>query len=350
MTEARIVWANDADGVARHIMEVETGLLCHCTCPGCNAKLEAVNSKNPNWKRRPHFRHYDASESGYCSQRAILAAARQMVQEVKEIKLPSFDVTRQVSSQAGKIFTGHANEPEQMVSVDAVEFVDSTDAVLTLAGGQKVLLRLIATTKRTIKPKQTVMGEIVINLADPVLQAADPEAMRQHITLADSARTWCHHYNEAKLMQQALEDAQQQLDTFVSRQSTIHAHPNTIQQPEFSPSNFQPTIRPPTRAVRTPTAKKVLRELQSSEYDWSNSDPAASTVDKIAHRYKTIWPRSDWRGILDFGISIRLGGEPVNAAIATANRQFRFSEVNMVIRDAWVAAGILRSKPKSPSQ
>ena len=349
MTEVRIVWANDADGVARHIMEVESGLLCHCTCPGCNAKLEAVNSKNPNWKRRPHFRHYDAPELGNCSQSAILAAARQMVQELKEIKLPSFEVTQQVSSQAGKIFTGHANEPEQVVSVDAVEFVDTTDAVLTLAGGQKVMLRLVATTKRTVEPKQTVMGEIVINLADPVLQTADPEAMRRHITLADSARTWCHHYNEAKLMQQALENAQQRLETFVSRQAPL-TNPSTEQQPEFSPNNFQPTIRPPTSAVRTLTAKKVLREFQSIDYGWSSSDPASSRIDQIAHRYKTIWPQSDWRRILDFCIAVRRSGESADAAIAKTNIQFRFSEVNMVIRDAWVAAGILRSKPKVPSQ
>jgi len=46
-----LVWATRIETrTAAHISEVASGLACSCTCPGCNATLEAVNSENPFWR------------------------------------------------------------------------------------------------------------------------------------------------------------------------------------------------------------------------------------------------------------------------------------------------------------
>lgn len=156
MSEARIVWASDAaTKAARHISEVRTGLACNCVCPGCAARLEAVNAENPLWKRRPHFRHYQAPELEDCAQQAVLTGAREALTQATEIKLPEVRAGRIVVAQDQVDFAAEAVQPEQQMAVEAVELVDATDAILTLAGGEQIYVRLVATAKRPADIKQT---------------------------------------------------------------------------------------------------------------------------------------------------------------------------------------------------
>ena len=161
MSEARIVWANDAaTNAARHITEVRTGLACHCVCPGCGAKLEAVNAQNPNWKRRPHFRHYEAPELVDCAQQAVLTGAREALKQAKKIELPELRIKRIIAAQDRMEFAAEVYEPAHRTQIESVEFVDATDAVLTLAGGQQIYVRLVATAKRPGDPKQLHISEV----------------------------------------------------------------------------------------------------------------------------------------------------------------------------------------------
>ena len=336
MGEARIVWANDKDGVARHIMEVESGLGCKCTCPGCNVRLEAVNSRNINWKRRPHFRHHEAQELDDCVENALLVAARKMVRETKVIELPGYEVTRQVSSADGKVFSGKASEAEKVVAVEAVEFIDATDAFLTLAGGQRLLIRLVATTKRVVEPKQSIIGEIVIDVADPVLRTADPDTMRQYISLGKSARRWCHHVNEAALTRAAQDDANSLRDIHVNRLVQMK---NTVRVEE------RPSERTNTHALSTteylqnqPQSRKLKG---GTSYCWSSGIPLS--IAKISRRYQGLWPRWDWKAVMEYGEACRNRGDELETAILLACQKFGFSEKNPVVRDAWLASGVLRS-------
>lgn len=169
---------------------MQTGLDCNCVCPGCGARLEAVNAQNPYWKKRPHFRHYQAPELEDCATSAVLTAAKEIVKTITELKLPSFEVSQEIETPSGRKFTGKAKVSEEIVQVAAAEFVDSTDAILTLGDGQKIRLHLVATARRSSDPTEQVIGEIAIDLTDPVLQTADPKMLREHITLTGSARRW----------------------------------------------------------------------------------------------------------------------------------------------------------------
>ncbi len=49
-----------------------------------------------------------------------------------------FEVTQEVETPFGRKFTGKAKIAEEVVQVAAAEFMDSTDAILILANGQKI--------------------------------------------------------------------------------------------------------------------------------------------------------------------------------------------------------------------
>lgn len=343
MSGAKIVWANDTAGVARYILEVRSGLECHCVCPGCGALLEAVNSENPYWKKRPHFRHYQAPELEDCAASAVLSAAREVVRTLQEIKLPAYEVKREVTMAAGSVVTGTARTEEVVVRVEAAEFVDATDAILTLADGQRVRLRLVARTIRTEDPSQPVMGEIAIDLRDPVLQTADPQTLRQYITLDSSSRRWCHFANQEALEKLAFEDATAQWERLVAHQASA------------PPERTAPTVPTPVPVRPISTSTFIKRHIPVSDM--------SASLKALGQRYKPIhcyWcpgavDTRRWRALiptwevqfgmlfeelLDAGMTAREQHHDATAALAKASDDYGFSP--QAIIGLWLAAGIAR--------
>jgi hypothetical protein len=74
------------DGELRHISEVENGLKCKCFCPACEKKLVA---RNGGRKRIHHFAHYESAECKYGVQTSIHIAAKQILEKIGKIKVPS---------------------------------------------------------------------------------------------------------------------------------------------------------------------------------------------------------------------------------------------------------------------
>lgn len=201
-----MVWATRAgDGAAVHVTEVKAGLACGCTCPGCNAVLEAVNSENLHWERRPHFRHHKAQELEDCSTSAIFRAAQAAIGDLDSFLLPPLAVDGHATNPDGEVFTETVSEPARLERITGYEFVDATDAVLTLSGGQQIYVRLIAAgiPPEGPKPKQDTMAEVAIDISDPVLRTADAGVLRQHISLSRVGRIWCHHQHTSDLLAKA---------------------------------------------------------------------------------------------------------------------------------------------------
>lgn len=350
MSEARIVWASDAaTKAARHISEVRTGLACNCVCPGCAARLEAVNAENPLWKRRPHFRHYQAPELEDCAQQAVLTGAREALTQATEIKLPEVRAGRIVVAQDQVDFAAEAVQPEQQMAVEAVELVDATDAILTLAGGEQIYVRLVATAKRPADIKQTLLPEVLIDISDPVLRTADPETLRRHITLGVRAKHWCNHLREPDLIAEAEAAVQQKAakyweDRITQRDAEERAADMMAKQFQNPVQTHADPVRLVTRIAAAATKSKP-RYTGPVDYVWAWEAPHPRSVENAIATNKQIWPRWDWSAIIKAGEAYRSRGTPVETAILETLERFSFSPSNNVVRNSWLQAGILRSVP-----
>lgn len=197
-----MVWALSLIGhAATHITEVRSGLECGCICPGCGATLEAVNSQNPDWKRRPHFRHQKSEELKSCGEAAFIAAVKACIADINEFHIPACVNVAEANALGGKSVKYTLRAEESVANVIAYEFVDVTDAVLTLDDGREIYVRLIASGRFDGTAKQGPLAEIVIDLTDPELRTVDRETLRKHISLSPHHRTWCR--NQAWEMKQA---------------------------------------------------------------------------------------------------------------------------------------------------
>jgi hypothetical protein len=71
------------------------------------------------------------------------------------------------------VFSGTAKDPARVDRVAGYEFVDLADAILTLADGRQVYVRLIASGIELggLTPRQTRLAEVAINISDSALRA-----------------------------------------------------------------------------------------------------------------------------------------------------------------------------------
>jgi len=74
------------DGRLWHISQVATGLACGCTCPGCGAALVARNAAGN--VKVAHFAHYQALECTTGLQTALHLAAKDIIAQHKQLRLP----------------------------------------------------------------------------------------------------------------------------------------------------------------------------------------------------------------------------------------------------------------------
>jgi hypothetical protein len=351
MSEATIVWATDVDtGSAKHILEVETGLACNCLCTGCNAKLEAINSRNPDPKRRPHFRHHDTPELADCTQHAVLAGARESLRGATEIELPGMKVRHSARARDGAEFTGEVDEPPRRVQIESIEFVDATDAILTLEDGQRIYVRLIATGKRPVDPKQSLYSEILIDITDPVLLTADPATMRRHITLAPNSRVWCVYFRQAQLAEVVKAEAEKQADEHWRKREAQRQADDEWKQRQIQlnnsvvsaqvaadhdvhlPRSEQARSAPRIRARQPPAIAKVV---------WTDVIPDLASLKASAPTWEIILG-GGWRDILTQGLTARDSGESVSEAIRRAAERAHVHP--STITGFWHGAGIVSSQ------
>lgn len=333
MNKVRIVWAtNSADGTVRHISEVPKGLACGCVCPGCASKLEAVNSENTNWKKRPHFRHCDAPETNKCSQTAAFAGAKHILANLKKIALPGIPAQR--ASHAPADGFDAASKPELAV-ISAIEFVDYADAIMTLDDGRQVYVRLVATaTPRSNDAKQTRLAEIEIDIFDPVLRAANPDAIRQRLSLSPSACHWCHGHRASSPNAEQARPADFFSDKAADASQNMGMETNA------------PSL--PAGQARKPMQPRVATRIADpQEFNWSPFAPSAKKLAESAQMYKRIWRQWDWAAIVEAGNQARLEGVTVALALDRTSRQFRLPSSPDTIRRAWIQAGILSAIHKA---
>lgn len=203
-----MVWATQIQNdLAVHISEVPLGLRCACVCPGCRSPLEAVNSENPHWKRRPHFRHHSAPETLECELAGVITAVQAVLAKCPEFRLPDLIAQGVAQAKSGQVFRKELVEPGTVEAIREYAFVDVTDAVLTLASGEQVYVRLVAhgdSLSRLIA-KQALLAEVVLDISDPALRSASWSELRQHVTFGSRKSYWCSHEMLPRLQARAQE-------------------------------------------------------------------------------------------------------------------------------------------------
>jgi len=158
-----------------HISQVENGLACYCTCPGCGATLVARNAAKS--VKVAHFAHHKAVECSTGLQTALHYAAKDVIARHKQLRLPgasgyfrfteayrasfSFDI----SPYENYLFSGYDDEgdfigsdmvdssgyffPSRVISVDEVVLEKKTGNIIPdvlVRSGERWLLVEVAVT------------------------------------------------------------------------------------------------------------------------------------------------------------------------------------------------------------
>lgn len=212
-------WAHDIDtDQLIFIGELEperNGLRCRCVCTGCGSPLEAVNAgKKPGtYAQMPHFRHTRGGVSGRerCLILASRAAELRLLLQDGLIVLPSRAV-----SQSWRGFRsehpGTAVRPSETCRIAAYDFVDRTEAILTLEDGRKLVVHLTATNSQS--GLSSVDGfdaraTIFIDVKDSSLAGSSPDELRARMKGVGLQRSlcWLNHWDDRELEQEAMSKA-----------------------------------------------------------------------------------------------------------------------------------------------
>lgn len=128
-----------------HIANVERGKSCNCICPSCRSPLIAAKGK----KIQSHFKHATTIECEGGLESAIHMAAKQIIKERKQIKLPEYTINKTMLDSKGKMHLEFKTivENEQSISFDSVEEEQRINEIqadiLAIARKQKLIIEIL---------------------------------------------------------------------------------------------------------------------------------------------------------------------------------------------------------------
>lgn len=353
--------------MAKHISEVQRGLACGCICVGCGSVLEAVNSENPTPKLRMHFRHSDGEETENCVTGAVLAGARAQLTAGTPLILPAYSVTGSAKAVDGHEFNALEQSAQSRATIEQIQWVDETDALLTLADGRQLRVRLIAVSG-ALKADRTgdddQLAEILIDVSDPLLRDVDPEELRRRITLDTAAKRWCHHWQASELVDGATRVAQSKADSYwVDKKAAAAATAAASATPPASSPNLpnapvsrilsdadvstspwyiesggapqrawlsgsQPRSEPMWAASRQVAAEDRKKALNLAQAVYYNGDRGAA-------------PHVDYPALLEEAIAARANSQPLQDKLIEWQSRYNMVELKPIL-DVLRAARIIR--------
>ena len=247
-----VAWAKEsATGRLVYIGELpreRTGLKCACECYGCGEQLEAVNAGVDQSIRAPHFRHLRYAPASKCSLLVARAALLHRLGKAGIDRLPARKLSGAVRGLYGGSYICERLVEERSVRVVAAEIQDQTTAVLTLADGDQVLVRLSGSVD--LSPDGQRLPTIIIAADDPRVANMSAEELRTRIQQLVLGGQWVGpelggRGLELQLQAQALADAIEALDA-VPKEAAVEIG-----------------LTPTRETLLHWTAKELLRELKS---------------------------------------------------------------------------------------
>jgi hypothetical protein len=208
LDELVMAWAADRyTGAAKYILEVDRGLRCQCVCPGCGSQLAAVNSRNPNWRKRPHFRHTAGIETHEC---AVLSARHALLwaltdrtgSDALSFDLPARTVNAQTTGLSGRVYAGSASAATMRVVPEAVTLVDAQSVVIRLRDGRQIFVQVLATLERQsdVPAEHRAVIQVVASPRDlSALAGLSPDEVRAGLRVLLGQGQWCRHWEDEAL-------------------------------------------------------------------------------------------------------------------------------------------------------
>ena len=129
--------------------EVERGLNCGCTCPGCGARLVANHPKSEN--RRKYFSHHANSGCSTGYESALHRAAKRVLQDARRVLVPSIAATINLydkETQADATVTKYIGEREillESVEQEVREYSGFVPDIVAIVGGKPLLIEIAVT-------------------------------------------------------------------------------------------------------------------------------------------------------------------------------------------------------------
>ena len=175
--------------------QVDNGIRCGCTCPGCGAQLKANHPKDRD-RRRAYFSHYHAGECSGGFETALHQMAIQIIHEAREITVPgkSFSGKEHI---AGNYYESWSTTlPPHLVQFESVAMEQTTshrlrpDLTATLPDGTDLFIEVAVTHKVEDTKAQTLDNLMEVDLsAIERRQVEDLETLR-HLVLHGAPRCW----------------------------------------------------------------------------------------------------------------------------------------------------------------
>lgn len=226
-----MAWARDrTTGEPRYIGELkaqQTGAACNCECYSCGLPLQAVNAGNPDYKRRPSFRHPAGAAKDECLILSARVAALEMLQREGHLRLPMRRIKGAVQGLSGQYHNAWAVAPTETVRVARFEFRDKTAAIITLEDGRtfRAVLEGSISAQQQDAGTTSLIPTIVMAIDDPALAGMPPDELRKRITIISEHALWCSHWNDEKLAKEAedkaVDEARQALDWGAADRETL---------------------------------------------------------------------------------------------------------------------------------
>lgn len=226
-----MAWARDrTTGEPRYIGELkahQTGAECNCECYSCGLPLQAVNAGNPNYKRRPSFRHPAGAAKDECLILSARVAALEMLQREGNLRLPMRRIKGTVQGLSGQYHDAWAVVPPETVRVTRFEFRDKTAAIITLDDGRtlRLVLEGSVATQQQDSGEISLIPTIVMAIDNPALAGMPPDELRKRITIISEHALWCSHWNDEALAKEAedkaVDEARQALDWGAADRETL---------------------------------------------------------------------------------------------------------------------------------
>ncbi|HAT1905701.1 competence protein CoiA family protein [Legionella pneumophila] len=155
-----------------HISNVDSGKNCNCICPSCHSPLIAAKGI----KNQHHFKHATTIECEGGLESAIHMAAKQIIKERKQIKLPEYIITKEVFDSKGKIHPKRKTivEKGKIITFDSVgeeqEISEMRADILAITRNHKLIIEIFYRHKvddlKIEKIKVANISTIEIDLSD----------------------------------------------------------------------------------------------------------------------------------------------------------------------------------------